>query len=161
MAIELEDARDWAVMCSFLERGDLDLDEAGRRQGDRESLREAVESWAGTVAPVAGSPAVAEGSVVAAGPVQNGEDLWRDAQLRSRGAFVEVCHPDIGLVEYPESPNPMRRTSGGETRGAPGLGEHTAAVLGEWLGCSESDVDRLRRSGAVWVPEVDRGPRRP
>jgi len=153
VAIELEDVGDWTALCSFLERGDLDLDEDGCTPGRRESLREAVQSWSGTVAPLQAALKLQKVGV-AAGPVQNSEDMWRDAQLRSRGAFVEVRHPDVGLVEYPDSPNPMRRTRGGDTPRGPRMGEHTAAVLGEWLGCSQADVDGLRRSGAVWLPEV-------
>jgi crotonobetainyl-CoA:carnitine CoA-transferase CaiB-like acyl-CoA transferase len=32
---------------------------------------------------------------------------------------------------------------------SPVLGQHTAQVLGTWLGMSEADVEGLRREGAV------------
>ena len=91
--------------------------------------------------------------MLAAGPVQNSEDLWRDPQLRSRGAFVEVCHPDLGCIEYPQAPNRMSRTPGRVRSRGPRLGEHTADVLGEWLAYGAREVERLRRGGAIWMPE--------
>jgi crotonobetainyl-CoA:carnitine CoA-transferase CaiB-like acyl-CoA transferase len=151
VAIELEDARDWAVMCSFLERPDLHLGDAGPTPEMRESLREAIEEWAGAVSPFQATHKLQKLGV-AVGPVQNSEDLWRDAQLRSREAFVEVCHPDLGCIEYPNAPNRMSRTPGGVRSRGPRLGEHTADVLREWLACSESDVEDLRTSAAVWLP---------
>ena len=49
---------------------------------------------------------------LAVAPVQSTEDLWRDPQLRARGAFVEIDHPDIGLLEQPQSPDRMTLTPG-------------------------------------------------
>jgi formyl-CoA transferase len=63
-----------------------------------------------------------------------------------------VSHPDLGCLEYPDAPIPPGRVAGGVRRGGPRLGEHTAAVLREWLGCSASEVDGLRASGAIWFP---------
>jgi crotonobetainyl-CoA:carnitine CoA-transferase CaiB-like acyl-CoA transferase len=153
VAVELEDERDWAAVCSFLERSDLDLGAAGPTPELLLSLRQAIRDWAGTVSPFQATVRLQKVGV-AVGPVQNSEDLWRDAQLRSREAFADICHPDLGRVEYPDSPNPERATSGGVRSRGPRLGEHTTAVLSEWLGCSSSELDRLRASGAVWMPEA-------
>ena len=152
VAIELEDAKDWAVVCSFLGRSDLQLGDARPTPEIRESLREAIAEWASSLSPFQVTLAL-QRLGVAVGPVQNSEDLWRDAQLRSRGAFVEVCHPDLGCIEYPLAPNRMTRTPGRVRSRGPRLGEHTADVLGEWLACGETEVERLRRSGAIWTPE--------
>jgi crotonobetainyl-CoA:carnitine CoA-transferase CaiB-like acyl-CoA transferase len=153
VAVELEYVRDWAAVCSFLERADLDLDDAGPTPELLGSLRQAIRDWASTVSPFQATVRLQKVGV-AAGPVQNSEDLWRDAQLRSREAFVDICHPDLGCIEYPDSPKPERTTLGGVRSRGPRLGEHTTAVLSEWLRCSSSEVDRLRASGAVWMPEA-------
>ena len=156
VAVELEDADDWAVMCSFLERPICELGDAGPTPEIRESMREAIEDWASTVSPFQVTLTL-QGAGLAVGPVQNSEDLWRDAQLRSRGAFVEVCHPDLGCIEYPDA-RPLSRSPGGVRSRGPRLGEHTADVLGEWLACGEAEVDELRTSGAIWMPERTDGP---
>jgi benzylsuccinate CoA-transferase BbsF subunit len=157
VAVELENGRDWARLCSFLERPDLLFGAEGATTARRESLRQSMENWAATVTPFQATHTL-QRLGLAAGPVQNGEDLWRDAQLRSRGAFVDVAHPDLGALEYPDAPVGRgggfagSRPSGPRPSG-PRLGEHTVEVFGEWLGCGESEVDDLLAEGAIWVPE--------
>ncbi len=171
VALELEDARDWDAMCSLLERPDLRIDprtpapdvpSPGTPAPDvpspglRASLHEAVAEWAATVTPFQAAHRLQQLGL-AAGPVQNGEDLWRDAQLRSRGAFVDVVHPDLGQLEYPDAPL-SGRTPGGPRPSGPRLGAHTGEVLQEWLGCSESEVHDLAARTAVWLPETTSDP---
>jgi crotonobetainyl-CoA:carnitine CoA-transferase CaiB-like acyl-CoA transferase len=149
VALELEDGRDWATLCAFLERDDLALPEGTVTPAHHRALHEALENWTRTVTALQATLKLQHAGL-AVGAVQNSEDLWRDAQLRSRGCFVEVEHPDIGLVEYPAGPNRLSRTAGQIRARGPRLGEHTGAVLAEWLGCDEAAVRALRRAGAVW-----------
>ena len=51
-----------------------------------------------------------------------------DEQLKRRQFFVEVDHPDAGLLTYPTVPFRMSATQP-EFRPAPGLGEHTRQAL--------------------------------
>jgi crotonobetainyl-CoA:carnitine CoA-transferase CaiB-like acyl-CoA transferase len=156
VAVELEDAGDWERMCSFLERPDLLPGAAEPTPEHRRSLCEVMETWAATVTPLQATHTL-QGLGLAAGPVQNGEDLWRDAQLRSRGALVDVAHPDLGVLEYPDAPVDAGRGRAGPRTGGPRLGEHTADVLREWSGCSDADIDGLRARAAIWVPDRDPG----
>jgi len=149
-AIELEDARDWHVLCEYLGRDDLD------RHGlpvapppDREALRDAVEQWAAPLTPLQVTHKLQKIGLAAA-PVQNSEDLWRDAQHRARGAFVEIAHPDIGPVEYPDTPSRLSRTPGRVVSRGARLGEHTAEVLETWLGSGATAVRELVDCGAIW-----------
>jgi benzylsuccinate CoA-transferase BbsE subunit len=44
-------------------------------------------------------------------PVQTVEDLYSDAQLRDRGFFVPVEHPELGRsFEYPGAPYQLSET---------------------------------------------------
>jgi crotonobetainyl-CoA:carnitine CoA-transferase CaiB-like acyl-CoA transferase len=156
VAIELEDADDWARLCACLERPDLLLGADGVTPERRASLRQAMEGWTATVTPSQAAHAL-QRLGLAAGAVENGEDQWRDAQLRSRRAFVEVAHPDLGTLEYPDAPLYGGRADDGVRAGGPRLGEHTADVLREWLGCDPSEVRALLASGAAWVPEEPAG----
>jgi crotonobetainyl-CoA:carnitine CoA-transferase CaiB-like acyl-CoA transferase len=87
---------------------------------------------------------------LAAAPVQNTEDLWRDPQLRTRNAFVEVDHPDVGLLEQPQSPDRMSMTPGHVRGRSRRLGEDTLDVLEEWLGMASTDAEVLRAVGAIY-----------
>jgi crotonobetainyl-CoA:carnitine CoA-transferase CaiB-like acyl-CoA transferase len=149
LAIELEDARDWDIMCDVLGSADLKIRDGAVTPERRESLRQGIDGWAGTLTPFQAAHRL-QAVGVAAGPVQNSEDLWRDIQFRSRGSFVEVYHPDIGTVEYPGSPARLSGTPGRVKCRGPRLGEHTRPVLREWLGKEDGDMARLIDSGAIW-----------
>jgi crotonobetainyl-CoA:carnitine CoA-transferase CaiB-like acyl-CoA transferase len=153
LAIELEEAGDWNTLCAYLDREDLRLADGWPTSAARSLLQSAVEEWAGQMTPLQAAIKLQHVGL-AAGPVQDGEDLWRDVQLRARGAFVEVVHPDIGLVEYPGAPHRLGGSSRPSASRGPRLGEYTEAVLGEWLGLGEAEIEALRESGAVWQPSA-------
>jgi crotonobetainyl-CoA:carnitine CoA-transferase CaiB-like acyl-CoA transferase len=160
VAVELEDASDWALLCSHLERPDLLLGDEDAAPEKRQSLRAAMEDWAGTRTPFQAAHTL-QRLGLAAGPVQNGEDLWRDAQLRSRGAFADVRHPDLGVQEYPDAPYRPGRADDGVREAGPRLGAHSAEVFREWSGCTGPEVGALVAAGAIWVPEQSGGPSSP
>lgn len=153
VALELEDAEDWAVLCSFLERPELLLGPDGPTPDLRAALGEAVADWARTVSALQATHKLQKLGL-AIGPVQNGEDLWRDVQLRGRGAFTVVVHPDLGWLEYPDAPISAGRAGTLVRAGGPRLGVDTADVLSQWLEASGSEVNELRSSAAVWMPEA-------
>ncbi len=166
VAIELEDEADWETMCDCLERDDLRLDDLrlddlrldDLRLDDRphpdaiQALREAVSAWVRTLTPFQVTHTL-QSAGLAAAPVQDSEDLWRDAQHRSRGCFVDVWHPDIGLVEYPGPPDRLSKTPGHVVRRGSRMGEHTHEVLGEWLTLKPSALRNLEEVGAIWQSE--------
>ncbi len=148
VAIELEDAGDWETMCGQLDRPDLEL-------GDREhfalveTLRDAIGAWVRFLTPFQVTHKLQKVGLAAA-PVQDSEDLWRDAQHRSRSAYVDVWHPDIGSVEYPGAPDRLSQTPGRVVRRGSRMGEHTREVLVEWLDLNKTDLGRLEAGGAIW-----------
>lgn len=157
-AIELEDVADWNTLCQVLERVDLRLGD-GERPDQRGTapLRHALERWASTLTPHQVALKLQHAGLAAA-PVANTEDLWRDPQMRSRGGYVEIDHPDLGTIEYPQSPDRAELTPGRVRRPGPRLGEHSSAVVTEWLGLSRSEVDHLVDQGALWQPPLEPSP---
>lgn len=85
-------------------------------------------------------------------PVRDTAAAVRDASVQARGEVVPLIHPIFGHFEglYGTGlPVVFSRTTSDLSRPAPGLGEHTDAVLTDLL---EYDADRiaaLRASGAV------------
>ncbi len=88
---------------------------------------------------------------VMAGVMQTSEDLVeRDPQEKFRGHFAKSDHPEMGPSIYDSPPyhlsgitEPVMRTP------APLLGQHTYEVLGELLGMSKEEVDRLTEEGVL------------
>ena len=90
--------------------------------------------------------AQAQGVPVAA--LNTTADLFADRQLRARGYFIELDHPETGPREYPGAQFKMSETPA-SIRRAPLLGEHTTQVLTEQLGYSPEDVSILRQRNVV------------
>ncbi|MFC1864328.1 CaiB/BaiF CoA transferase family protein [Chloroflexota bacterium] len=86
---------------------------------------------------------------VAAGVVQNGEDLLEhDPQLKHRHFYWEVEHPEVGSYRAPSHSSILSK-SPCEVRRAPLMGEHTEYALKEILGMSDEEVADLVVEGAV------------
>jgi crotonobetainyl-CoA:carnitine CoA-transferase CaiB-like acyl-CoA transferase len=79
-------------------------------------------------------------------PVNSVEDLLEDPQAIAAGVFVDIPGGD-GTLRSVASPVDFGPLSAPE-HGAPGLGEHTDAVLRE-IGVSEDEMERLRGAGVI------------
>jgi formyl-CoA transferase len=80
---------------------------------------------------------------VPAGAVLDTGDLLGEPSFETRGIMQTMQHPR-GPMKMPTFPV---RFDGAPPRvtPAPLLGEHNTAVLGEWLGMSKDDVEKLKR----------------
>jgi crotonobetainyl-CoA:carnitine CoA-transferase CaiB-like acyl-CoA transferase len=67
---------------------------------------------------------------IPATPVNTIDDLFDDPHLKAVGFWQEIEHPTEGLLRVPGIPGTWSRTQPDIRRLAPGLGEHTAEVLG-------------------------------
>jgi len=80
---------------------------------------------------------------VAAMPLLDGRALVRDAHLRERGVLEPLQHPLIGERLTLSPPWRFSRTPAQIRRPGPLLGEHNQYVLGELLGMSSDEIERL------------------
>ena len=152
VAIEIDDLADWRALCAVLERADLvahDSEEVARL---RPQLELALGEWAAVRSPHTAAMLL-QGRGIAAGAVQDSEDVARDPALRSRGMVVELNQPDLGPIEYAQSPYHLSKTPGLVRRCGPRLGEHTAELLHEWLGLDDAEIRALAGHGAVFVAD--------
>jgi len=86
---------------------------------------------------------------VAAGVVQNAGDLAEDPQLRERGFFVELDHPELGKTISDAVPIRLSDTPARYTWAAPILGQDNDYVYEELLGLSDDEVAGLRQQGVI------------
>ena len=92
---------------------------------------------------------------LAAGAVQNSEDVTRDPQHRERHFLQEMDHPDLGVAEYASPPYRLAKTPATIRRRTPRLGEHATEILAEWLGMPPEESQTY-----AWPPPADAGPDR-
>ena len=87
------------------------------------------------------------GAGVPAGAVLDTGDLLGEPSFEERGIIQTMRHPKGEFrmpafpVRFDGAPPPVQP--------APLLGEHTAEVLGEWLGMNAGDLETMRRGGIV------------
>jgi crotonobetainyl-CoA:carnitine CoA-transferase CaiB-like acyl-CoA transferase len=83
---------------------------------------------------------------IAAGVVQDAEDLFRDPQLRARNFFIREQSGDIVGDANPVIMSGVRATP---RTPAPRLGEHNRYVFRDLLGLSEAELSEHVRNGVV------------
>ena len=86
---------------------------------------------------------------VAAGVVQDASDLAQDPQLKERGFFIELDHPELGKTISDATPIKLSDTPARYTRAAPVLGQDNDYVYGELLGMNGDEVAELRQQGII------------
>ena len=86
---------------------------------------------------------------VAAGVVEDASDLAQDPQLKERGFFIELDHPQLGKTISDAVPVRLSDTLARYTRSAPVLGQDNAYVYGELLGMSEGELAELKEQSVV------------
>ena len=69
--------------------------------------------------------------------------------MQSRGMRVEVPHPRAGRLPMLANPARLSATPPSYDRPPPQLGEHTREVLGDVLGLTAEDIERLAQAGVI------------
>jgi crotonobetainyl-CoA:carnitine CoA-transferase CaiB-like acyl-CoA transferase len=86
---------------------------------------------------------------VAAGVVPDASGLARDPQLKERGFFVGLDHPELGKTRADGVPIRLSHTPARYRRAAPILGQDNDYVYGKLLGMGEGELARLRQQGVI------------
>jgi len=86
---------------------------------------------------------------VPAFPVNRTNDVVNTPQLRDRGFFVQVDHPETGSILYPGAPHKFSDPHWQIKRPAPRLGEHNQEVYCGRLGFSNEELALLRETGVI------------
>lgn len=88
---------------------------------------------------------------VPCGPVNDLAEVFADPQIRHRGMVVDLPHESDPRATARQIGSPMKlsATPVSYRRSAPGLGQHSDAVLKELLRLDEDDLTRLRDAGVI------------
>ena len=93
--------------------------------------------------------ATLEAAKVPGGPINNLAEVFADPQVRERGMVHRWQHPLAGTVDLVASPIKLSATPVRNDLPPPLLGEHTEAVLADWLGANAERLSELRQRGIV------------
>jgi crotonobetainyl-CoA:carnitine CoA-transferase CaiB-like acyl-CoA transferase len=85
---------------------------------------------------------------LAATPSREARDVYSDPHFRARNIFLQVDHPEIGLLEIIDSPWKISDLQNPD-RHAPLLGEHNDYVLKELLEMSDEEVQELQEKEII------------
>ena len=77
------------------------------------------------------------------------DKVVKDAQVLAREMLVDIQDPKAGPVTTAGLPIKLSATPGKAYGPVPGPGEHTEAVLADWLHLPPDAVVRLREKGVV------------
>ncbi len=95
---------------------------------------------------------------VAAGPVEHPDDAYNDLQMKDRGFFEVISHPECGTHLYPGLHYTMSKTPNHIRRPPPLLGEHNEYVYKQVIGVSDDEYEELeieRHIGMDYVPDLE------
>ena len=147
-AVEIEDLDDLRILAEVLERPEFAVTTMQEARGLSDGVDRHLKEWAASRTPMQVS-LVLQRAGLAAAPVQTPKTCG-ETRSSLPNAFVEVEHPDVGLLEQLQSPDLMSMTPGRVHGRSRRLGEDTFEVLEDWLGIEGSEVELLRVNGAVY-----------
>ena len=144
--VTARDDHDWAALARVMGRDDWtgrDYATAAARRAHRGSIERDVTAWlAGQDADAAMRALQAAG--VPAARMLRIADLPEFDYYRARHFFRVDRHPHMNEPIVAERRHAVsHRLAEPDARPAPLMGEHSAAVVREWLGLDESEIDRL------------------
>ena len=96
---------------------------------------------------------------VPAAIVYHQPDMFDDPQLRARGFFATIDHPEIGPYLYPGAMAKLARGRADLETPAPTLGQHNAEILQGLLGVDDGRYRRLIEDeiiGTVYLESAGR-----
>ena len=84
-----------------------------------------------------------------AGMVTTVEDLVASEQLKARGFFADVEHPEMGKFKCPTASYHFSKTPMRLEHPAPLLGEHNEEILIKRLGYTPEELAQMRGAGSI------------
>ena len=118
------------------------------RLGNADELDRLVEGW--TMEHTAEEVmTLLQKAGIAAGVVQDARDLASDPQLRARGFFIELEHPEMGKTISDATPIKLSHNPARYHRAAPNRGQDNNYVYRELLGMNDEELNKLQRGGVI------------
>ena len=156
LALNIPDDIQWGRLCQAMGREELREDartvDGTARAANAGFVRPIIEAWLADKNR-AQAVAILGDHGVPSGPVNTAEDVFDDPHIAARQMLVTVDDPVAGPRKYARSPLHLSAAPEIPTAPAPRLGEHTRLVLGDLIGYSAAEIDRLRDDEVIATDE--------
>ena len=151
LVVAVGNTSQWRALCAALERDDLATDPrlqtpSGRSGNKPWIIEQLAPGFAART--VADLQARLDAAGVANGPINNLAQVFAMPQAEHRGLKVKVPRSDGVPVAGVGNPIHLSATPVQYRSAAPRLGEHTRAVMADWLGCADREIEQWRADGA-------------
>jgi benzylsuccinate CoA-transferase BbsF subunit len=144
---------EWQQLCQAMDSpawtSDAKFQTMGARLQNADELNANIETWTRQRTPHQAMK-ILQSFGIAAGAVQNSEDLYYDLQLRDRDEIQEMDVYPHGRITYDRLPVSLSEGRKAIYDGAPVLGHHNDYVYRELLGLSREDIDKLTRDQVIF-----------
>lgn len=151
ISIAVRDDDDWAKLADAI--GEWALDDRYRRLAGRlaseDELDRSMSLWTAQHDRKELAEQLVAAGVPAAPVLQPHERIEEDRRTIDWGLWATVEHTAVGTSRVDGMPVHLSETDWALERGAPMLGEHNAYVLGELLGRSDAEIERLTSEGVL------------
>lgn len=152
VGISVGSEKEWQALCAVMAQPGLADDPrfstmALRKQNEA-ALDEIITTWTSSRDRWDTTQALQRVGVAAYPPLSN-KDLAESEHLRARGFFVALEHPEVGTRVHVGVPWTMSGTPTKVRAPAPLRGADTDAILGDLLGYSPGEIDKLRAEGVL------------
>ena len=82
-------------------------------------------------------------------PYNTTKEVVNSGQMKARGFFVDIGHPEAGRFKYPTAPYKFSKTPWRAERPAPLLGQHNEELYCHRLGYSKQELTQLGEAGII------------
>src|SRR5207253_9437417 len=127
--------------------GDASYDTQDARSQRAAEVDELIATWTRQHTKQEAMKIIGEAGVPA-GAVFDTLELMNDPSLAERGIMQTIQHPTTGAVKMPAWPVRFDGTPA-RVKPSPLLGQHSAEVLGSWLGLGSQEIDGLKQDGII------------
>ncbi len=152
LAVSVETDDQWVALAEAIGRADLGRDPSlahrHDRRRDHDDLDAAIGAWAATRDPRSAAEVLVAAGVPASA-VRDQRTIARHVQFASRSYLEAMDHPVAGNVPVPAMPFRVEGVDQWIRAPAPTFGQHNAAVLGDLLGVTADELDRLAGEGVI------------
>jgi len=141
----------WRRLLEVVGRPDLIGDERYSTQAARVAreaeIDEIMSTWAATIDKFEAEKLLGSAGIPA-GAVRDTQELLDDPNFEARGIMQWMQHPRKGAFKIPGWPV-QHDGHTAQVLPSPGLGEHSAQVLSDWLRLEDAEIDRLKKAGCI------------